>query len=367
MDRVKYIVNIAIVAMLFIAVAIGKDGKILGNKASALIENTQNSSNSVQTAVNPVEEILADGTRIINTASIAKNIVGFAGATPVKVHIKGNKIIKVELEDNSETPSFINRVTALGLLNSWDDVDISNKNIPNPDAISGATYSSDAIIANVDAAIRYANSVSIDGVNTNKPFDLKAIIGMLVILLGVVITFIKPKSRLFVTIQMVLNVAVLGFWCGSFLSLSQITSWMANGFNLSVSLLTTLLLFVALIMPLFKRKGSYCAMHCPMGSLQEIVNLVPIANIRIAPKLSKLLSKLRYYILLALLFLMWIGVGFNIMDYEIFSAFIVESASTIVLVMAAIFVILSLFIRRPYCRFVCPTGALLTIMQRIKE
>ncbi|MFI3285411.1 MAG: 4Fe-4S binding protein [Rikenellaceae bacterium] len=63
---------------------------------------------------------------------------------------------------------------------------------------------------------------------------------------------------------------------------------------------------------------------------------------------------------------MWLGVGFELMDYEIFSAFIISSASTAVLVMAALFLILSLFIQKPYCRFGCPTGALITMAQKTK-
>ena len=43
----------------------------------------------------------------------------------------------------------------------------------------------------------------------------------------------------------------------------------------------------------------------------------------------------------------------------------VNEAATGVVIAGALFVVLSLFITRPYCRFVCPTGALFRISENI--
>ena len=184
--------------------------------------------------------------------------------------------------------------------------------------------------------------------------------------MGVVLTLLQSKNKILMNIQIVLNVVVLGFWCGSFLSLTTLTSWLSNGINLSMSVVSVAMLLIVIIMPLVGRKGSYCHIHCPMGSAQELLGKLPIRRIKINSDLAKFLNNLRYYILIALLFIMWLGVGFDLMNYEIFSAFIFESASNVVLIMAGIFLCLSLFIQRPYCRFICPTGALITMSQKTK-
>jgi polyferredoxin len=57
------------------------------------------------------------------------------------------------------------------------------------------------------------------------------------------------------------------------------------------------------------------------------------------------------------------GTGFEWMDYELFSAFIFQSAATVVIVLAIVFVVLSVFVTRPYCRFVCPTGTLFKLAE----
>lgn len=361
MDRIKYILNILIITVLFAAIAIGRDGKIFGMKSS---DNFSYEKEEISTTQTPIMSTTDDGTTVINTTSLVKGVIGYAGAVPVSIYVKGEVIERVELEDNNETPSFLRRLINVDFLSSWNNMTLRDAATTNIDAVSGATYSSNAIAQNVQQGAAYATNIGAGG--GSSIFDLKSMLGVLVVLLGVVLTFSKKKNKPVQIIYMVLNVGIIGFWCGSFLSLSQIISWLANGFNFSVSLVTITLLFVTLIMPLIGKKGTYCQHHCPMGAAQELVSLIPIKDIKINNKLAKFLNNLRYYILLALLFIMWIGVGFEILDYEVFSAFLYSSASVVVLIMAGVFILLSLIIKRPYCRFVCPTGALITMTQKTK-
>ena len=57
-----------------------------------------------------------------------------------------------------------------------------------------------------------------------------------------------------------------------------------------------------------------------------------------------------------LMFLTLTGIFSAWTDYELFTAFIWQSASVVVIIIAILFVVLSVFVPRPYCRFVCPTG-----------
>ncbi len=359
-ERLKYLVNVVIVVLLLATVAIQRDGRIAGVDVANML---QNDSDKVEI---PIETTLADGTRVINSAPLAKDVVGFGGRTPIQLYIKDGVIERVEALPNSETPSFFDEVERSGLLDSWSGVELAEVASLRVDGVSGATYSASSIVANVNRAIAYAADVEAQSDTFLSTLTLKDIVGLLVILLGVFITLSRSKNRHLMTLQLVLNVVVLGFWCGSFLSLATLTAWIGNGVNLSLSIVAFALLCVVLVMPLFGRKGSYCHLHCPMGSAQELVWRLPIAKLRIKPNIVKVVNNIRYYILAALLFMMWLGVGFDLMNYEVFSAFIFSSASTTVLVIAVVSLVLSLFIHKPYCRFVCPTGALITITQKTK-
>ena len=47
-----------------------------------------------------------DGTYIVNTTTIANDVEGYAGPTPVEVYIKKNKIVKVVMLKSQETPKY---------------------------------------------------------------------------------------------------------------------------------------------------------------------------------------------------------------------------------------------------------------------
>ncbi len=358
MDRIKYVINLLIVLIIFMAISIQRDQKLFGREVSSLLNPSE-----PEVYVEP-EKVLPDGSRTLNSTSIAKDVVGFGGRTPVKLSVKDDVILNVEVLPNSETPSFLEQVIKDGLIESWNGMHLTNAAVAVVDSVSGATYTSKAISENVKRAAAFGSNMEAESASFWSSIGLRDIFGVCVVISGVVLTLIKKRQKWVMAIQQALNVVVLGFWCGSFLSLSTVVSWISNGVNLSLSLIAVSLAVVVLIMPLFNKKGSYCYMHCPMGSAQDLLGKIPVKRLAINPKLNGFLNNLRYYILNALLLMMWLGVGFNLINYEVFSAFIVRSASNVVMIMAVIFWALSIFVPRPYCRFVCPFGALLTMSQK---
>ncbi len=358
-ERVKYIINILIVVLLFTAVSIQKDGYFWGHNVVETVEKITNNSDVKEVEV---ERMLDDGTMVINTSSIASDIIGFAGRTPLEIYVKSGVIERVEYLKNSESPDFWAMIVESGLSEQWNSLTLEEATTVKIDGVSGATYSAEAVIRNVRRAAEYGAGVE---ASAATPFsvDWRDIAGVMVLLLGVYLTLVRSNRKWLITLQLILNVVVLGFWCGSFLSLTTFVSWASNGVNLAMSLTTILMAVVTLIMPLFNRRGSYCHIHCPMGSAQELLGKIPAKRVKISPNIAKYLNRLRYYILSVLLLVMWCGVGFDLMNYEVFSIFIWGGASTFVLIMAAIFLALSIFIPRPYCRFICPTGAIITMSQ----
>jgi len=81
---------------------------------------------------------------IINTTSIAKDIKGYNGATPLKIYITNNKIDKVEALPNEETPKYFFKVKKQ-ILNKWDGMTVSKASKAKVDAVTGATYSSECV------------------------------------------------------------------------------------------------------------------------------------------------------------------------------------------------------------------------------
>lgn len=94
----------------------------------------------------------ADGTYVVNTTTLAANVRGYKGATPLEVHIKKNKVVKVVALKNNETPQYFAQVTSK-MFPNFSGKSISK--VGSVDAVSGATISSKAVKANVEAAVKY--------------------------------------------------------------------------------------------------------------------------------------------------------------------------------------------------------------------
>lgn len=93
-----------------------------------------------------------DGTYVVNTTTLAANVSGFKGATPVEVYIKNDKVVKVVAMKNRETPRYFEQVDSK-MLPKFAGKRISK--VGTVDGVSGATFSSRAVKLNVEAAVKY--------------------------------------------------------------------------------------------------------------------------------------------------------------------------------------------------------------------
>lgn len=95
---------------------------------------------------------LKDGTYVVNTTTLASNVRGYLGATPLEVYIKKNKVVKLVALPNKETPKIFAKVKS-GMLPKYAGKKTSA--VSAVDGVTGATYSSKAVKANVEAAVKY--------------------------------------------------------------------------------------------------------------------------------------------------------------------------------------------------------------------
>ena len=399
------LLSLVVVVLILAAAAILRDGRILGHDLREAHE--------AKALKNDTLEVTPDGAFVVNTKALAKDVQGYGGPVPLKIHIKDGRVAAVEAEPNAESPDFFNR--AKELLNHWQGKSVDEALAEEVDAVSGATFSSKAIIANMQRGLAYAKqhdqwgeegSVgaletsaspieggsagaletsappivgsedgSVGALETSAPpivgsvgnsvgaleTSAPPIVALVVVLLGAVVPLFYNNRRLHL-VQLAVNVVVLGLWTGTFVSYTLFLRIFAGGVSLSaIGALAAplLMLIVALIYPLAGRSGHYCANICPFGSVQELAGKLSRRKLRITPRVLKLLSVLRNLLWGVLMVLLLTGTCTAWIDYELFTAFLYSSASVWVIVLAALFLVLSVWVPRPYCRFVCPTGALI--------
>ena len=97
---------------------------------------------------------MADGSYVVNTTTLAKDVKGYRGTTPLKITIKKDKVEKIEALKNQETPKYFVRVKR-EMLKAWDGQKVNKAVKLNPDGVTGATISSDAVRENVKRGLEY--------------------------------------------------------------------------------------------------------------------------------------------------------------------------------------------------------------------
>ena len=95
-----------------------------------------------------------NGVYIINTTELGKNIEGYNGPTPLKVYINKNKVEKIEFLKSMESPKYYAKVKK-ALIDKWNNLKVNDAKKLQVDAVTGATYSSEAVIKNVQLALDY--------------------------------------------------------------------------------------------------------------------------------------------------------------------------------------------------------------------
>ena len=85
----------------------------------------------------------------VNTTELGASIIGFNGATPVEISICKGTITKIKALPNQESPRYLQEVLSSGLLDKLVGKTVKEAKETQLDAVSGATYSSRAVIRTV--------------------------------------------------------------------------------------------------------------------------------------------------------------------------------------------------------------------------
>ncbi len=93
-------------------------------------------------------------TQVIFTGDIASKVYGYNGKTPVNIHVKGNKIERIEVLPNEETPQYLKRAVAK-VLPQFEGKTLSEAKKVHADVATGATYTSEALIKNIQMGLEH--------------------------------------------------------------------------------------------------------------------------------------------------------------------------------------------------------------------
>ena len=177
---------------------------------------------------------------------------------------------------------------------------------------------------------------------------------------------LKRRSRRGIVILALVSLAYFGFWrrgcvC-SIGSLQNVAFGIADpGYAIPLSVIAffTLPLVVALVWG-----RGFCAGVCPHGALQDLMLVKPL---KVPGWLDEILRVLPWIYLALAVLLAATGSVFIICKFDPFVGIFRLAGPRSMILTGAGLLALSMFVGRPYCRYLCPYGALLGVASRFAK
>jgi ferredoxin len=190
-------------------------------------------------------------------------------------------------------------------------------------------------------------------------------LAMLVVLMSIVAwAVIKQKKRTPVMGVSILSVAYFGFFrSGCVCSIGAIQNVSLALVDSSYAMPVTVLLFFILpVLFAFLFGRVFCAGVCPFGALQELVN---VRNYPLSKALAAALGIIPWiYLIFAVLYAVTRS-SFIICRFDPFIGIFRLGGDIGLITFGALLLVAAVFTGRPFCRFLCPYGALLSLFSRV--
>ena len=177
---------------------------------------------------------------------------------------------------------------------------------------------------------------------------------------------VRNRSRKGMFLLTIASLAYFGFWReGCVCSIGSIQNVVMAVFDRDYAVSLGIVAFFALplLFTLFFGR-TFCAAVCPLGAIQELVSLRPV---KVPVWLDHALGLFAYVYLGAAVLFAATGTAFVICQYDPFVAMFRLTGSTNMLVFGTCFLIVGLYVGRPYCRYLCPYGAILAMLSKASK
>ncbi|MEX0866173.1 MAG: FMN-binding protein [Pirellulales bacterium] len=308
---------------------------------------------------------------LLRTAPAADNIVGYQGPTETLIGLDPQGlIVGIRLRKSYDNEPYVGYVAEdewyfLTLFNDMTLEELARLDLAEAEieGVSGATMTSMAVAHGLIAAAEARQQAAHAEPPPAKPwlawtardYGTGAVIA-LGLLIGM--TSLRANKWLRVGFQLLL-IGYLGLMNGDMLSQAMLVGWAQAGVPWRTAGGLLLLTVAALIVPVATRRNIYCSHLCPHGAVQQLVKKRLPWQLTLPPKLAAVLHAIPTLLLAWCILVAMLLLPFSLVDIEPFDAWVFYVAGWATITVAVVGLGASLFVPMAYCRYGCPTGALL--------
>lgn len=310
---------------------------------------------------------------VFRTSPTADNLVGYQGPTDTIVALDTQEqVLGIGLRHSFDNEPYVGYVEDeeyfLNLFNGRSLTDLAELDLfeAQVEGVSGATMTSMTVADGLVLAARHAatevDPPPIDETRYSLTGRQLATTG--IVLAGLIIGF--TKLRRFKLIRLILLaavIAVVGIMNGDMLSQAVVIGWAQSGVPWSIAAGLVFISAVAFIVPAVSKKQVYCHQLCPHGAVQQLIRKRIPWQWVVPDWLRRCLTLLPYALLVWCILVGMLHLPFSLVDLEPFDAWVFQAAGVATILVAVVGLIASLFIPMAYCRYGCPTGAVLNYLR----
>jgi transcriptional regulator of nitric oxide reductase len=311
---------------------------------------------------------------VLRTSPAADNVVGYQGPTETLLAFGNDgRVVGISLGKSYDNEEYVTYVREdeyfLKLFNDLvlDELARLDLEEAQVEGVSGATMTSMAVAQGIVLAARqHRKSLATVAPPGRSRFTwaLRDLGTGVVILLGIVIGMTSLRSRKPVRLAFQLALVVyLGLINGDMLSQAMLVGWAQNGIPWRNAGGLVLLTTAAFLLPLTTRRNMYCSHLCPHGAAQHLLMRRLPWQIHVPKGLSRVLRVIPAALLAWCVLVAMTALPFSLVDIEPFDAWVFYIAGWATITVALVGLVVSLFVPMAYCRYGCPTGALLNYLR----
>jgi len=312
---------------------------------------------------------------IIRTSPAADNIVGYQGPTECLISLDSDggvqKIRVRKSYENEPYYGYLNEDWSFRFLfQGLTMEEVANFDLVanEVEGVSGATMTSMAVAQGVVETAQQFVKVSQQSESVAElEWSLtNAQLGSLIVFgIGILIalTTLRGVTWLRVCYQIAL-IGYVGLINGDMLSLAMLSGWAEHGVPWKSAVHFVALLGAAFALPIGVRRNVYCSHLCPHGAVQQLVrNRLPWSW-HLGKRSRQLLKLVPAGLVVWAVLVSVLSWPFSLVDIEPFDAYSFRIAGWATMTVAFVGVIFSMFVPMGYCRYGCPTGAVLNYVRR---
>ncbi len=230
--------------------------------------------------------------------------------------------------------------------------------------VSGATRTSAAVVESAGVALAAAVGRSLPrrgGVSFGgRDLALIALTG-LGLLLAWRPGWLGRRRRAIRRLTQLLCVVVIGVVFADLLAWSLFGAWLQYGLPWRAQPGLVLLAVAALLVPWATGRSVYCAHLCPHGAVQEGLGRLVRWRVRLPRGVHRALAMLPALLAVELVLALLLGLPVDLAGVEAFDGWLLGAAALSSLVLLGVGLVASVAVPMAYCRYGCPTGALLKV------